>query len=108
MNVIQPRVAIISVGKQNRYGHPHKEVIERFEKMGSAIWRTDKQGAISYVFKGKMEHLKVKSHMIKHIIDEKEDCHEVAVFKTDKFNNSCNDEKCCEKPNETINPTLNQ
>ena len=71
MNVIQPRVAIISVGKQNRYGHPHKEVIERFEKMGSAIWRTDKQGAISYVFKGKMEHLKVKSHMIKHIIDEK-------------------------------------
>ena len=35
----------------------------------------------------------------------KEDCHEVAVFRTDKFNNSCNDEKCCEKPNETINPT---
>ena len=27
--------------------------------------------AISYVLKGKMEHLKVKSHMIKHIIDEK-------------------------------------
>ena len=73
--------------------------------MGSAIWRTDKQGAISYVFKGKMEHLKVKSHMIKHIIDEREDCHEVAVLRTDKFNNSCNDEKCCEKPNETINPT---
>ena len=32
-------------------------------------------------FKGKMEPLKVKSHMIKHIIDEREDCHEVAVFK---------------------------
>ncbi|MGQ0440535.1 ComEC/Rec2 family competence protein, partial [Bacillus sp. B-TM1] len=31
---------------------PHKEVIERFEKMGVEIWRTDKQGAISYVFKG--------------------------------------------------------
>ena len=81
MNVIQPRVAIISVGKQNRYGHPHKEVIERLEKMGSAIWRTDKQGAISYVFKGKMEPFKVKSHMISHIIGEREDCHEVAVFK---------------------------
>ena len=26
-------------------------------------------------------------------------------LRTDKFNNSCNDEKCCEKPNETINPT---
>ena len=108
MNVIQPRVAIISVGKQNRYGHPHKEVIERFEKMGSAIWRTDKQGAISYVFKGKMEPLKVKSHMIKHIIDEKKTAMKWQSLRTDKFNNSCNDEKCCEKPNETINPTLNQ
>ncbi|WP_116777684.1 ComEC/Rec2 family competence protein, partial [Bacillus thuringiensis] len=60
LNVIQPRVAIISVGKQNRYGHPHKEVIERFEKMGSAIWRTDEQGAISYVFKGKNGTFKSK------------------------------------------------
>ncbi|GAB6249213.1 hypothetical protein BCSAG_05300 [Bacillus cereus] len=60
LNVIQPRVAIISVGKQNRYGHPHKEVIERFEKMGSAIWRTDKQGAISYVFKGENGTFKSK------------------------------------------------
>ena len=59
-------------------------------------------------FKGKMEHLKVKSHMIKHIIDEKKTAMKWQSLRTDKFNNSCNDEKCCEKPNETINPTLNQ
>lgn len=52
LSVVQPNIAIISVGERNRYGHPHKEVIERFEKMGIEIWRTDKQGAISYVFKG--------------------------------------------------------
>ena len=55
-----------------------------------------------------MEHLKVKSHMIKHIIDEKKTAMKWQSLRTDKFNNSCNDEKCCEKPNETINPTLNQ
>lgn len=52
LSVIQPNIAIISVGERNRYGHPHKDVIERFEKRGIEIWRTDKQGAISYVFKG--------------------------------------------------------
>lgn len=52
LSAVQPNIAIISVGERNRYGHPHKEVIERFEKMGIEIWRTDKQGAISYVFKG--------------------------------------------------------
>ncbi|HDR7792050.1 TPA: DNA internalization-related competence protein ComEC/Rec2 [Bacillus luti] len=54
LSVVQPRVAIISAGERNRYGHPHEEVVERFEKMGAEIWRTDKQGAISYVFKGEI------------------------------------------------------
>lgn len=45
-----------------------------------------------------MEPLKVKSHMIKHIIDEKEKtATSWQSLRTDKFNNSCNDEKCCEK-----------
>lgn len=52
LSLVQPSVAIISVGERNRYGHPHKEVIERFKKIGTEIWRTDKQGAISYVFNG--------------------------------------------------------
>lgn len=34
LSAVQPNIAIISVGERNRYGHPHKEVIERFEKMG--------------------------------------------------------------------------
>ncbi|WP_166701772.1 DNA internalization-related competence protein ComEC/Rec2 [Bacillus albus] len=52
LSAVQPNMAIISAGERNRYGHPHKEVIERLEKMGIEIWRTDKRGAISYVFKG--------------------------------------------------------
>ena len=30
LSAVQPNIAIISVGERNRYGHPHKEVIERF------------------------------------------------------------------------------
>ena len=30
----------------NRYGHPHAETLERLEKVGTSIYRTDQSGAI--------------------------------------------------------------
>jgi len=42
---LKPKVAVISVGKNN-YGHPAVEVIERLQKMGSEIYRTDEKGDI--------------------------------------------------------------
>ncbi|WP_226036960.1 DNA internalization-related competence protein ComEC/Rec2 [Aquibacillus saliphilus] len=48
----QPRFAWISVGENNRYGHPNQEVIERLEKYNIVIMRTDEKGAIQYKFKG--------------------------------------------------------
>ncbi|MDQ0197229.1 DNA internalization-related competence protein ComEC/Rec2 [Neobacillus ginsengisoli] len=50
INQIKPRVSLISVGEKNRFGHPHKEVLDRLKKAGSIIYRTDKQGAITYRF----------------------------------------------------------
>ncbi|MGP7819025.1 DNA internalization-related competence protein ComEC/Rec2 [Niallia sp. 01092] len=50
LNTIHPKAAIISVGKINRYGHPHKEVLERLQEKKITIWRTDKNGAITYKF----------------------------------------------------------
>ena len=43
---ISPRVSLISVGERNRYGHPHAETLERLEKVGTSIYRTDQSGAI--------------------------------------------------------------
>ncbi|MFT9596354.1 DNA internalization-related competence protein ComEC/Rec2 [Mesobacillus sp.] len=43
--------AVISVGENNRYGHPGDEVIERLEERGIQIFRTDEDGAIIYKFK---------------------------------------------------------
>ena len=44
INEINPKYSIISVGKNNRYGHPTKEVLENLKE--SKIYRTDKRGSI--------------------------------------------------------------
>lgn len=50
-----PRVAVISCGKNNRYGHPHEEVMERLERYGCEVYRTDEGGAVSmFIRDGKM------------------------------------------------------
>lgn len=43
---IRPKLSIISAGKNNRYGHPHKEILEVLYNIDSLICRTDENGAI--------------------------------------------------------------
>ena len=43
---MKPKHALISVGLNNRYGHPHSEVIQRLEDSEATIYRTDEMGAI--------------------------------------------------------------
>ncbi|MBR6137074.1 MAG: MBL fold metallo-hydrolase [Bacilli bacterium] len=38
---VEPKYAIISVGKDNEYGHPHDIVLEKLEKLNTTIYRTD-------------------------------------------------------------------
>jgi len=44
---LAPRVALISVGWRNRFGFPHKPVLERLRAGGTAVYRTDRDGAIT-------------------------------------------------------------
>ena len=46
LNILQPEMAIISVGAKNRFGHPTKEVLDRLKARGIEIKRTDKEGDI--------------------------------------------------------------
>jgi competence protein ComEC len=52
--VVNPQLAVISVGADNRFGHPTPEVIDRLEeKLGSEnIYRTDEQGTIEFITDG--------------------------------------------------------
>ncbi len=43
---IKPEFAIISCGKNNRYGHPHAEVLRRLENHNATVYRTDTLGTI--------------------------------------------------------------
>lgn len=50
LDEVKPEYAVISVGKSNIYGHPDGSVIDRLEKRGCRIYRTDVHGTI--VFRG--------------------------------------------------------
>ncbi|MBU9713384.1 DNA internalization-related competence protein ComEC/Rec2 [Evansella tamaricis] len=48
-----PDMAIVSAGKNNRFGHPHRDVLERFQERNIPVFRTDNHGAVQiYMRKG--------------------------------------------------------
>ncbi len=47
-----PQLAVISVGRGNTYGHPHRESLARLAAAGSTVLRTDELGAVKVVFDG--------------------------------------------------------
>lgn len=49
----QPQLAVISAGKNNRYGHPHQEIIGLLEDWKVRTLRTDQEGAVEIVTDGK-------------------------------------------------------
>ena len=49
INEINPKYSVISVGKNNRYGHPNKEVLDNLDN--SKIYRTDQDGSIMFKIK---------------------------------------------------------
>ena len=51
---VRPVVAVVSAGEGNRYGHPHKEVINRLEEAVGleGLYRTDRDGTIEFISDG--------------------------------------------------------
>jgi competence protein ComEC len=56
---VAPRVAVVSVGESNPFGHPSEDVVERYEHSGVRLLRTDRDGAITALTDG--ENLSVRS-----------------------------------------------
>lgn len=49
---VQPEVALLSVGRLNRYGHPAPEVVRRLEAAGAEVHRTDREGTVRVLVGG--------------------------------------------------------
>ena len=47
LQTVNPQIALISAGRNNRYGHPHEELLERLVDCGCYIYRTQESGAIT-------------------------------------------------------------
>lgn len=59
ISLLQPRISVISCGKNNRYGHPHAETLETLYGANSRVYRTDESGCVT-VKVGKDGRIKVQ------------------------------------------------
>ena len=56
----RPRLAIISCGRHNLFGHPHREVLAAFEQRGVRILRTDRSGTVLVAIRGRLLYTKAE------------------------------------------------
>ncbi len=49
---VHPQLVIISVGADNRFGHPSPEILERYAEYGIIVLRTDERGTIELITDG--------------------------------------------------------
>ena len=52
LDAVDPDYAVISCGKDNSYGHPHQETLDRLHAAGVSVFRTDEQGTVIAVSDG--------------------------------------------------------
>ena len=57
---VRPRFAVISAGYQNSFGHPRKVVLDRLQAAEVRIYRTDLQGAVTFLLDGKSVEARVQ------------------------------------------------
>lgn len=62
IKMVQPKIGLIGVGKDNKYGHPNSQIIEKLKKNEVKIYRTDLCGEISIILK-RNEKMKIDTHL---------------------------------------------
>ena len=65
INEVKPKIALIGVGKNNKFGHPSEEVVNRLETSGCKIYCTDLMGEIIIII-DKNEKIVIKRMISEH------------------------------------------
>jgi len=52
LQAVLPQIVVVSCGKNNSYGHPHEQVLERLEQYNVQVLRTDEKGDITITSNG--------------------------------------------------------
>ena len=60
LQALRPEYTVISCGRNNRYGHPHRETVEALEAIGTEIYSTAVSGAVRAVLDG--ESVKIRTY----------------------------------------------
>ena len=47
VRAVAPRAVVFAQGYRNRHGHPHRDVVRRYEELGNRIYRSDRDGAVT-------------------------------------------------------------
>ncbi|WP_269319395.1 DNA internalization-related competence protein ComEC/Rec2 [Carnobacterium jeotgali] len=55
---LNPKIALISCGLNNRYNHPNEAVMERFVELNTTVYRTDLQGSFRYTYSDDLTRVK--------------------------------------------------
>jgi competence protein ComEC len=53
LEALRPRIAAVSAGVDNRYGHPAASALARLQAVGARVWRTDRHGTLSFALDGR-------------------------------------------------------
>ena len=53
LDAVKPTFAVVSVGADNEYGHPHSKTLQAIKDRGIKLYRTDKQGTVVFTSDGK-------------------------------------------------------
>ena len=64
LEAVNPKLAVISCGLDNSYGHPHREVMERLDALGIRVLRTDLDGAVVLASDGENIEIQVAQNRI--------------------------------------------
>ncbi|MFP3896440.1 MAG: DNA internalization-related competence protein ComEC/Rec2 [Anaerolineales bacterium] len=61
LSTVKPKIAVISVGEDNRFNHPSDRVLQELQSAGCDVLRTDLHGTIEYITDGKQSWIKTNS-----------------------------------------------